>query len=104
MRRGCKVKILTGAGPWNDIPADVFYGAVNLDKAAQLANVSFYGAANGYDGAAQFASANALGVNGATATLQLESGVHLDERRMSIAADAVITGAGIAVYYDVTVH
>lgn len=104
MNRGCKVKILTGAGPWNNVPADVFYGAVNLDKAAQAANVSFYGAASVYDAASQFAAANALGVNGATATMQLSAGVHLDERRMSITTDAAISGAGIAVYYDVTVH
>lgn len=104
MRRGCKVKLLTGAGPWPDIPADVFYGAVNLDKSAQTANVSFFGAANTYDSASQFACANALGAGAGNPTLQLPDGVHLDERKMSISADAAITGSGIAVYYDVVIH
>lgn len=98
------MKVLTGSGPWNAIPCDKFFGAVNLDKVAQTANVSVYGASNTYDTASIIAAANQLGIGGATATMELPDGIAVDERLISIDTDAAITGKGIAVYYGVVIH
>jgi hypothetical protein len=104
VQRGAKVFVLKGSGPWNDIPCARFYGAVNLDTAAQTANVSIFGATNTYDAGSIIASANKLGVGGSSATLLLPYGVAVNERKISVATDAPISGLGIALYYDVEVR
>lgn len=100
MRKGCKVYILKDANP-HTIPAGTFYGAVNLDVAAQTCTIPIFGSANVNDNASMIMRVPALGIGVGTAALIASAdGIRLDEGLLSFQASSAPSGDGIALYYD----
>lgn len=104
MRKGCKVYILKDANA-HTIPAGTFYGAVNLDVAAQTCSIPIYGSANVSDNGSMIMRVPPLGIGVGTAQLiPSAGGIRLDEGYLSFQASSAPSGDGIALYYDGEIH